>query len=170
MSNEVGYWQNFLFSWAAGSRIFQTPSVIHQQGHQSPHHWSQLDTYNQAQPSPQLISQQPDQLPLLVRHFFLMERQLTSIKRSLALSDQTCTGSTSRWGQDNRRLWHTAWLPANVSSTKTAEETCGITYMMKTRSQRKRIFPRRLCSESHRYTAHSVISISKRNYIRVFGM
>jgi hypothetical protein len=112
-----------------------------------------------------------DQLLLLVRHFFpLMERLLTSIKWSLAQSGHICTGSISRGGQDNRRLWHRSWLTANMSSTKTAEETYVITYMMKTRSQRKRIFPRRLCSESHRYAAHSVISISERNYIRVFGM
>jgi hypothetical protein len=41
-----------------------------------------------------------DQLLLLARHFFLLtERLLTSIKRSLAQSGHTCTGSTSKGGK-----------------------------------------------------------------------
>jgi hypothetical protein len=42
MSNQVGSWYNAIF-WTAGSRISQMSSVIHWQGHQSPHHCSQLD-------------------------------------------------------------------------------------------------------------------------------
>jgi hypothetical protein len=162
MHDQVGYWQKSSLGVLAAEyphtlyHLLTEISATHQS--------SQLGTYNQSHRSSQISD-----WVLLPRHFFLVKRLLTSTKRCLPQSDHSCTGCTSREGKTIEGCGRD-WLTANVSRIMTAKEANSITYMMKTRSQRKSIFPRRLCSESHRYITHSMISISERNYVRVSCM
>jgi hypothetical protein len=61
MPSQVRHWHTANLSWTTGSGISQTPSVIHRQGHHSPHYWSQLDPLT----SPRRALGFPHKRPLL---------------------------------------------------------------------------------------------------------